>query len=487
MSWMHDALGVPEDASEKDIKRAYAKQLKLTRPQDDPEGFQRLNEVYQAALSWSAGRDAGEPPAHEPEVSETMDGPVAVMEMDSPEAASVDGPANQPAAPLAPAPAAAESPPSAHALALECVGQARRLESDAELTAWLQTQPDLWNLSLKNEVALWLPGMLAGHGLALSHARQAVLIGFFQLDEVQAGADAQLFQLTCLRLDLGWQLNQTHWEDQHQRWIDEGNQGVDYPTWRRLMTHLTKPFSTARSLGFALWPGRAQKMRAVLMWLTRDGEVTVPGRIEAPRTAFWDRAGDSERLSVPRTAVGVARWVLVYAALWLVLGAELYASDGADATEKIRTLHAVVGVGIVGWLLWVFGLHFARWLSTPQALVEPRLLWWHVSVVPLVAVGSYLTKVVFDLNDLGKGLHILTAMVLAMRLVGHNRERLGMSETSSGRLQVWLCLVLLVNLPRVLLDNFQDRHLLALVFLLGFAALDAALRWPLWERRAAAR
>ena len=52
------ALGLRPDADERAIKRAYAARLKTTRPDEDPEGFQRLNEAYQAALAQCAARDA---------------------------------------------------------------------------------------------------------------------------------------------------------------------------------------------------------------------------------------------------------------------------------------------------------------------------------------------------------------------------------------------------------------------------------------------
>lgn len=39
-----------DTASEKDVKRAYAKRLKVTRPDQNPEGFKELNDAYQYAL-----------------------------------------------------------------------------------------------------------------------------------------------------------------------------------------------------------------------------------------------------------------------------------------------------------------------------------------------------------------------------------------------------------------------------------------------------
>lgn len=50
--WALDFLGLDTGADEKAIKRAYAKQLKVTRPDDDPAAFQQLNEAYQNALTW---------------------------------------------------------------------------------------------------------------------------------------------------------------------------------------------------------------------------------------------------------------------------------------------------------------------------------------------------------------------------------------------------------------------------------------------------
>ena len=47
-------LGITPDADKKAIKLAYAKRLKQTRPEDDPEGFKRLYEAYQQALDWQA-------------------------------------------------------------------------------------------------------------------------------------------------------------------------------------------------------------------------------------------------------------------------------------------------------------------------------------------------------------------------------------------------------------------------------------------------
>ncbi len=54
-------LGIERTDSERDIKRAYAKKLKVTRPEDDPAGFQELHNAFKIALSIAQDKPVAPP------------------------------------------------------------------------------------------------------------------------------------------------------------------------------------------------------------------------------------------------------------------------------------------------------------------------------------------------------------------------------------------------------------------------------------------
>ena len=55
MTTCWEVLGIAPSTDRKVVKRAYSKQLKSTRPDDDPAAFQLLYEAYQTALAEAAG------------------------------------------------------------------------------------------------------------------------------------------------------------------------------------------------------------------------------------------------------------------------------------------------------------------------------------------------------------------------------------------------------------------------------------------------
>lgn len=57
-----DVLGLSGPADERSIKRSYARLVKRTRPDTDPEGFKALRAAYELAMNWAVDTGASTPP-----------------------------------------------------------------------------------------------------------------------------------------------------------------------------------------------------------------------------------------------------------------------------------------------------------------------------------------------------------------------------------------------------------------------------------------
>ena len=85
-------LGVADDADAKTIKRADARAVKASRPDEDPIGFQRLNDAYEWALAAARQRDAEAVSGHTDASPEPEPEPAALPELGRP----VESPAEAP-------------------------------------------------------------------------------------------------------------------------------------------------------------------------------------------------------------------------------------------------------------------------------------------------------------------------------------------------------------------------------------------------------
>lgn len=65
-----EILGLARTADERELKRAYARLLKLTHPEDDPSGFAKLREAYESALRWQKWQKAAQVWASKPAAPE---------------------------------------------------------------------------------------------------------------------------------------------------------------------------------------------------------------------------------------------------------------------------------------------------------------------------------------------------------------------------------------------------------------------------------
>lgn len=199
-----DWFGLPPEAGEREIKRAYAKRLKSVRPDVDPAGFQELHEMYRRALAWQAHAATAvtaesfdeEDDAEQPERADEAEAMALVAEAHAPaeapppitDAHSAWRPVRFTQPPATPAPA---PPPRFDLQAfIEAYMKVAPLGQSGQLKSWLHEQPALWSLQTKQAAGRALIQRLLGEVPPIDSASMDATLDFFDLDHTQSGIDA---------------------------------------------------------------------------------------------------------------------------------------------------------------------------------------------------------------------------------------------------------------------------------------------------------
>ena len=180
MRWMWEELGIAPTDDAVAIKRAYAKRLKTTRPDDDAAAYQQLREAYDAALGWArVQRERASASAEDVPPVVVLDEaavPVAMQAGPSAEAFAEDGiswsasddgfsaapPDASPAPPDATAPEDSDDAPtefaSPEAIARGVYGYWREHGDEALVALWPRVRYDLdaLPLTMRADASNWM-------------------------------------------------------------------------------------------------------------------------------------------------------------------------------------------------------------------------------------------------------------------------------------------------------------------------------------------
>jgi hypothetical protein len=430
MTWALRWLELPPEADERAIKRAYAQRLRLHRPDRDPEGFQRLHEAYQAALTWVHTRndqEAADPagtasarvadphcgnqsgdeaapanaaaqlrskrPTDPAQGREHIDAQADAMQQRRPPASPGALPPAPPWEPSKPGDTAAAHRFDPARWAEEALQRASEM-SATTFANWMQTQPALWSLQHKHAACAALYSRIIDTQPPIPRHNLGFFAQFFGWDDVAAEPDAGLVWALQDKLHLAWEVQPGNVLSLAVRTLGAPiaancTRKSHTASVRSAMAQLTRRFDWAQALLAGAIPMRP---KAICRWLDQiDGgrldRLSPP--IQPQQIAFWKAAGNPWSFSVPRIGIGFLRCIALSILLALLLVLDAVTNESVPMNPA--TVMACVGAIWASWLAWLSVSVLLRWQSDPEAAPTRAPAWLRLLCVPLLdALGLLL-------------------------------------------------------------------------------------------------
>lgn len=440
-------FGLPPDADERMVKRIYAQRLRGTRPDDDPEGFQQLHAVYQAALEQcrrpvAAGstRDAAIRP---PATTVSTDTPATIT-------------SHHDVAPLD--------------ITSFCDAVIQRAAEDQPetLSAWLHAQPALWSLPLKQRVGVYLLSRLEHDQPPMQTACFHALLRFFGLDDALTYSNPLALQTLQRRLQLAWELQPDHTEALAHRLAlntPAQRQGMD-----RWLRQLRRPYAPAQAALTALIPERAHELADFVARLTQKCPEDLPSTFDPRQINFWTQAIDRSQITAPRLLASGMRCLAILlcaSVLGLLLGVLARTPPALLSTTALWWVLGTTAALCLLWFTWMALLALDSWHAAPEYQAV-RWPWLNLLLVPLLCASSIALCSARGLIALPWLLLIPTVWLAYRRLLRRNPTRL---PANFARV-MWFAMCIGISLLSTQLDNHQvNDRMHSLPVLLAFAAL----------------
>lgn len=427
-----DTLGLSPDADDRAIRRAYAQRLKQHRPDEDPVGFQRITEAYQACLAWRREEEAELP---QPDPVDTAPS----LANDDDDAANED--------------------PVYFDLEqfLEALFEQVDAASPKEVSSWLYSRPELYSFRLKSALAPEVLTRLASRVPAAPARTLDAVAAFFGADSLGPS---------------GWWLTERLEKARARAELRDRFRRVPLP--RRGLRDAPKDFdlvidrevafpdSLPRRLAVLFMPGGPTRVRDRIVDMDVITEGLAEEFIDPARRKLYFELADRSQVSWRRMALSLARSGVFGALLMLVFGA--LGTPHADIAR-------FVGVLAAAWIVWQLCMAAARqayrWLTSH---VEPSLV---RELSTLAVLGAGLALVSYP--GLSRNLDALGYVLLGLATV---------LAVTPKRTNHGVCLVFILLVPDLLLGGalgekwpFRAVALALAVAPLSVLALDRFVAW----------
>jgi hypothetical protein len=405
------------DADVASIKRAYARLLRTTRPDDDPEAFQRLHTAYKLALAHAGKSSVSATRPTEQTLPHTQPPPAADVSDVSPDATKRTH-----------APSAAPAPPALpvvniSALATDVIDTAMHAGSGRELLSWLQSRQDFWSILIKQQTGQVVMQRLFQQPRAMPVECLDTLLRFFDLEHVLSGINPFALQRLRRQQSLQWELMPEHHYALAQRIQLRRHGRPDMATLEQYLGLLQQPFEWSKTVKIVLRRGGVDSIGHFLHAVFHGQVHDLPASFDQHHVLFWHKATRAGPMNWPRFAVNSLRVTVVALAFALLTTAIFlidFATGGMPGKDVLRfsaVFSFAIIAGLIGlWLLFAGWLYVDHWQGLPES-VPSRMPWLRRLVIPaLCATG-------FTLYQLGAPTFLAGPLVFASFILAVRRFR----------------------------------------------------------------
>ncbi len=473
MNWAFELLGLRPDADATDVKRAYARLLRTTRPDEDAEAFQRLHAAYKTALA-HANRKADASPAapiSAPQVEAERPSPAPV-------ASPVSPPSTPARAPNVSVPAVAIGP-----LTGAVIQAAVDAQNGNALLRWLQSRAEFWSIQVKSQAAQVVLQRLFQQPQAISAECMDTLLQFFDLNHVLSGVNPVTLQSLRMRQRTLWELLPQNHHELARRAGLMRNGRPDVLLLRKNLALLERPLHWIRATQAAMQSDRARSLANLVRVLSNNGRIDeLPPTIDRPHATFWLRAAiPGAQLTRERFILNSLRaslFTLITVFVVVGVGVLSAGSDGVNWREIAR-VSSVLGGSVLGlWLLLAGCWWFDQWQGLPES-APTRWPWLRRLAIPAVCASSL---AVYSINQA-----TLTQLLISLCFIFSIRKLRRWLADAGGigkRFNVpltpiiWIGIMTISALSRI--QSFSDISLMPVMALLTLAISIA----DLWRHRA---
>ena len=385
MNWAFELLGLRPDADIADVKRAYARMLRITRPDDDPEAFQRLHTAYKMVLAQVNAKTAA--------ASSSTSVHFAQAQSSSEQSSSPTPSASS--SPSVPAHTENVTAPAIHlgVLANEVIRAAVESENGSTLSRWLQSRSEFWSVQVKQQTAHMVLQRLFQQPEAISTDCMDALLRFFDLDHVLSGVNPAALQTLRRRQLVLWELLPANHHVLAQR---IGKQYGSYPEvgfLKKDIALLQRPFSWPRTLRTALQIGRTNEIGHLVHALLGHGRFDeLPASIDRAHAFFWFRATTRGPMTWPHFAMRSFQMGLAAFACALIVSV-IYFLAGPSVASRSNVLVAVNAYAITWtvvfslWLIFAGAICFDQWQGLPES-TPSRWPWLRRLALPAMCAAG---------------------------------------------------------------------------------------------------